>query len=282
MKNYTVLEECILIDFLKEELKYSHKEAKKKLMNGQIIINNKVITKYNFPLKKANTVTINNFDSKVTDDISIIYEDKNIIVVNKPANLLTISTVKEKEKTLYYMVSDYLKKKNKNSKVFVIHRLDKETSGIVMFAKSENIKSMYQNNWETLVKYRGYVAVVSGVLEKKEDTITQYLTENDKFMVYETNMKNGKKAVTYYKVTKQNQNYSLLDIEIKTGRKNQIRVAMKSIGHSVLGDIKYGSLDKSLKRMGLCANKLIITNPITNKDFTFEIKIPSSFIKIVR
>lgn len=277
LKNYNVNNEDILINYLVKNLHYSHKEAKKKLTNGQIVVNQKKITQYNFKLKINDIITIANFNSKLNDNIDIIYEDKNIIVVNKPSNLLTISTNKEKEKTLYYLVSSYLKKENKKAKIFVIHRLDRETSGIVMFARNEKIKNLYQNNWDSLVKYRGYIALVDGKVIKKEDTIIQYLKENEKFYVYPTNKGNGKKAITSYKVLKSNKQYSLLDIEIKTGRKNQIRVAMKSIGNSIVGDKKYGHTNKKENIFGLHANKLIIQNPITNKILTFKTDIPLAF-----
>ena len=240
MKSYIINNEIFLIDYLINELKYSHKEAKKKLVNNQVSVNDTIITKYNYLLKHNDNLIIKNFNSKINDDIKIVYEDQNIIVVDKPANLLTISTLNEKEKTLYHIVSDYLKKKNKNSKTFIVHRLDKETSGIVMFAKSEKTKKLYQDNWNTIVKYRGYVAVVEGELKTQEDIITQYLTENDNYYIYPTNSKKGKKAITCYRVLKTNKKYSLLNIEIKTGRKNQIRVAMKTIGHPIVGDYKYG------------------------------------------
>lgn len=274
MQNYSINKEDILINYLMNYLNYSHKEAKRKLANGQVFVNQKQVTQYNFKLKINDTIDITNFNSKLNDNINIIYEDKNIIVVNKPSNLLTISTNKEKEKTLYHMVSAYLKKANKNAKVFVIHRLDRQTSGIVMFAKDEKTKNLYQNNWDSLVKYRGYIALVDGQVTKKEDVIIQYLKENENFYVYSTNNKTGKKAITSYKVLKSNKKYSLLDIEIKTGRKNQIRVAMKSIGHSIIGDKKYGIDDKQSNIFGLHANKLIVQNPINNKILTFETDIP--------
>lgn len=280
MQKYIIKKETILIDYLINDLKYAHKEAKKKLTNEQILVNNKKITQYNFKLKNQDIITINNFNSKINDNIDIIYEDKNIIVVNKPSNLLTISTNKEKEKTLYYLVSQYLKKNNKNQKIFVIHRLDKETSGIVMFAKCEKIKNLYQNNWDDIVKYRGYIAVVNGIPSKKQDTIIQYLKENESLYVYPTNSKIGKKAITYYSVLKSNQKYSLLDIEIKTGRKNQIRVAMKSIGLPIVGDKKYGLLNKQINFFGLQANKLIVEDPINHKLLTFEINISEKFNKL--
>jgi 23S rRNA pseudouridine1911/1915/1917 synthase len=186
----------------------------------------------------------------------------------------------EKEKTLYHMVSEYVKVKNKNARIFVIHRLDKETSGIVMFAKSEKIKELYQNSWDDLVSYRGYMALVEGSMENKSGSIVQYLKESDDgYKVYSTNKELGKRAITFYKVVSKNDKYSLLDVEIKTGRKNQIRVAMKSLDHPVVGDHKYGSTDKVLRRLGLHAHKLIVTNPITNKEMKFETPVPREFYK---
>lgn len=279
LKNYRVNKECILMDYLTDVLKYTHKEAKRKLTNGNILVNQKQITQYNFKLNNNDIITITYFNSKLNDNINIIYEDKDIIVVNKPTNLLTISTMKEKEKTLYHIVSDYVKKQNKNVKIFIIHRLDKETSGIVMFTKSEKIKKLFQNNWDSLIKYRGYIAVVEGMVTKKNDVIIQYLKETENFYVYPTNSKLGKKAITHYKVLKTTNQYSLLDIEIKTGRKNQIRVAMQSIGHPIVGDQKYGSKTKTRKIFGLCSYKMSIQNPINKKQLNFEINIPHEFKK---
>lgn len=281
VQDYVINKEYILMDYLINNLKYTHKEAKKKLTNGNILVNQKKITQYNFGLKINDIITITNFNSKLNDNIDIIYEDKNIIVVNKPTNLLTVGTLKEKEKTLYHIVSTYLKTLNKNAKVFVIHRLDKETSGIVMFAKSEKIKKLYQDNWDSLAKYRGYVALVHGEIGKEEDTIIQFLKENNNFYVYATNDTTGKQAITYYKVLKSNKNFSLLEIEIKTGRKNQIRVAMKSINHPIVGDNKYGNDTKYTNIFGLHADKLIIKNPITNKVMTFKTDIPLTFENLV-
>ncbi len=208
--------------------------------------------------------------------LDIIYEDKNIIVVNKPAGLLTISTEKEKERTLYHEVSDYVKKSNPKAKVFIIHRLDKETSGIVVLAKNKNIKYIYQNNWDNLVVKRGYVAVVKGVLDKKEGIIKSYLKETKTLLVYSSSdKKNGKLAITNYTVIDENKNYSMLNINIKTGRKNQIRVHMKDINHPILGDMKYGK-DKA-SRLYLHANHLILINPKTKKEMEFISSVPKLF-----
>ena len=280
---YEVKEKMILIEFLERVLKKSHKDAKKLLTNKQILVNNKVNTKYNAQLNVGDIIVINNFNTSNMDSkIEILYEDKDVIVVNKPSGLLTIATENEKEKTLYHLVSEYTKKSNKNNRIFIVHRLDKETSGIVIFAKKEKIKNLYQNNWDELVLYRGYAAVLEGKLPKYRGKIIQYLKEGkDNFKVYVTDKNNGKKAVTLYKVLKENDKYTLVDIEIQTGRKNQIRVAFSSLGYPILGDHKYGSLEKT-RRLALHAYKLILINPVNKKKMDFEIKIPDDFYKKVK
>lgn len=215
--------------------------------------------------------------------LDIIYEDKGIIVVNKEHHLLTVSNEKEKEHTLYHEVSDYLKKKNPKNKVFIIHRLDKDTSGVILFAKNQNIKRLYQDNWNNLVKKRGYIAIVEGVVKEKKGTIKSYLVENSTQLVYTTkDTKLGKLAITNYEVIQNNKEYSLVNIEIITGRKNQIRVHMKEFGHPIIGDKKYDSRKNPIRRLGLHANILIIKNPITKKDMEFKAKIPKQFNSIFK
>ena len=210
--------------------------------------------------------------------LDILYEDKEILVVNKPSGILTVSTPKEKEKTLFHEVSDYVKKSNPKAKVFIIHRLDKDTSGIVVFAKNQNIKYAYQNAWDNLVIKRGYTAVVDGVLEKKKSIIKSYLKETKTLLVYSSNdKKNGKLAITNYDVVKENKRYSMLSIDIKTGRKNQIRVHIKDINHPILGDKKYGNKKSPVNRLMLHAGELVIINPKTKKKMTFVSEIPKSF-----
>lgn len=210
--------------------------------------------------------------------LDIIYEDKDIVVINKPSGLLTISTAKEKEKTLYKEVSDYVKKSNPKLKIFIVHRLDKDTSGIVIFAKNQNIKYMYQNSWDKLVLKRGYTAVVNGLLKQKNGRIKSYLKETKTLFVYSSNdKKEGKLAITDYNVIKENKKYSMLDIDIKTGRKNQIRVHMKDLGNPILGDKKYGSKKSSFNRLFLHANELVVINPKNNKKMEFKTDIPKVF-----
>lgn len=210
--------------------------------------------------------------------LDIIYEDKEILVINKPSGLLTISTEKEKERTLFHEASDYIKKSNPKAKIFIVHRLDKDTSGIVMFAKNQSVKYMYQNAWDSLVVKRGYKAVVKGKLENKKGTIKSYLKETKTLLVYSSDdKKNGKLAITDYNVIKENNIYSLLDINIKTGRKNQIRVHLNDLGHPILGDKKYGNVKSSLNRLALHSDTLIVINPKTKKQMEFNAKIPKSF-----
>ena len=212
------------------------------------------------------------------DKLNIIYEDKDIIVINKPTHLLTISTENEKERTLFHKVYLYLKKKNKNNKVFVVHRLDKDTSGLIVFAKSEIVKKKLQNNWDKSI--RNYVAVVNGNILKEKDTLRSYLKETKTLLVYSTNDKSGDLAITSYQKIMSNKEYSLLSINIKTGRKNQIRVQLNDIGHSIVGDKKYGIKKDPLRRLCLHANYLEFNHPITDKRMSFDIDIPNTFISL--
>ena len=272
MKKFEVEKEIILYDFLKEKLNNLSKNSIKNILHDEYVyVNDKCITKYDYVLKQKDIVQI-----KDSNSLDIIYEDKDILVVNKPYNLLTIATEKEKSKTLYNMVSNYVKTVNKNNKIFIIHRLDKDTSGIVMFAKSEKIKNMYQNSWNEIVKDRCYYAIVSGIMKEKEKTIKSYLKEDKNYIVHSS--KDGKLAITNYKVLKEKNNLSLLDINILTGRKNQIRVHMKENGTPILGDSKYGTKDK---RMYLHAYRLKLINPMTKKYMNFQTEIPKEFNKVI-
>ena len=218
------------------------------------------------------------------DKLDIIYEDKELIIINKPAGILTVSTDKEKEKTLFHKVYKYLKQKNKNNKVFIVHRLDRDTSGIVVFSKSEKLKFLLQHNWDNLAVERQYVAVVEGTPSDDEKELKSYLDEDKKtFRVFETKNKNkGKLEITKYKVIDSNTKFSLLKINIKTGKKNQIRVQLSSIGNPIIGDKKYNSKTNPIKRLGLHANKLVLINPITNKKMDFETDVPNEFIKVIK
>lgn len=274
MEKYIVKENEILIEFLKKMFSNLSKNSVKSLLhNEKVFVNGNMTTKYNYELNIGDVVEIR---EKIAKNIDIIYEDKDIIVINKPPGLLTVATEKEKNKTAYHLVMEYLKKKNKNNRIFIIHRLDKDTSGIIMFAKNERAKHLYQDNWNDIVKKRCYYAVIDGKMENKEGTIKSYLKENGN-MVYSVKDRSGKLAITEYKVLKERKNISLLDINLKTGRKNQIRVHMKENKTPILGDLKYGEKSKLINRLALHAYKLELVNPVTKKLLTFEINMPNEF-----
>lgn len=274
MEKYIVKENEILIEFLKKMFSNLSKNSVKSLLhNEKVFVNGNMTTKYNYELNIGDVVEIR---EKVAKNIDIIYEDKDIIVINKPSGLLTVATEKEKNKTAYHLVMEYLKKKNKNNRIFIIHRLDKDTSGIIMFAKNERAKHLYQDNWNDIVKKRCYYAVIDGKMQNKEGTIKSYLKENGN-MVYSVKDRSGKLAITEYKVLKERKNISLLDINLKTGRKNQIRVHMKENKTPILGDLKYGEKSKLINRLALHAYKLELVNPVTKKLLTFEINMPNEF-----
>ncbi len=207
--------------------------------------------------------------------LDILYEDKYLIAVNKEAKMLTIASEIEKEKTLYHLVSEYVKKKNKKNKIFIIHRLDYDTSGIVLFAKDQNIKEVMQENWSNV--RRNYLAVVTGVVKKNHDVIKSYLKETKTLLTYSTK-NGGKLALTEYTVIKRDKEHSLLSINLLTGRKNQIRVQLKDIGNPIVGDNKYGT--EKYKYMLLDANELEFKHPVTKENILISKKIPKYFINV--
>lgn len=214
--------------------------------------------------------------------LKILHEDREIIVVDKSAGLLTIGTDKEKRRTAFYVLTDYVRKgcaKSRN-RVFIVHRLDQDTSGVLIFAKTEEARTFLQENWENTQKK--YLAVVHGRLEKKEDVITSYLTENSAHFVHSTSDRTkGRLSHTAYKVLKETREYSLLEIELLTGRKNQIRVHLAEMGHPVVGDWKYGKKDKVHKRLALHARSITFKHPSTGRTRTFEAGVPEYFEQLV-
>lgn len=277
MKKYQVKKDILLMDFL---LNYYNKKNVKNLLKYKLVmVNENIISQFDFPLKIEDIVIVNKKEDN-KHNLEIIYEDKELIVINKPSGLLSISGGNEKENTAYHLVGEYLRNKNKKAKVFVVHRLDKDTSGILMFAKNEEIKNKLQNNWNKIVYKRGYLAIIEGKLKKKSGTIKNYLDESKTQMVYITNNKKGKLAITNYHVLKETRYNSLVEIFLDTGRKNQIRVHMQSLGHSIVGDKKYGATTNPIKRMGLHSHIFAFVHPDTKKKMIFEAGFPEEFKKI--
>lgn len=275
-----------LLDFLYEKLpNKSANKVKSILAHGLVTVGGVSTTKYDFPVREGQTVLIKKYVPQASVEnelLNIIYEDSDIIVINKPAGLLTIATEKEKLLTAYHFVTDYVRMSNPDNRIFIIHRLDRDTSGVVLFAKTEEIKLAFQEKWDELVKFRGYYAIAEGVFEEKSGRIQSWLKETKTHVVYSSGIKgDGKEAITQYKVIKESSEYSMLDIQLETGRKNQIRVQLKDIGHCVIGDKKYGAKTNPLRRLGLHAYKLEVIHPFTEEMLSFEAKADKKFFAFV-
>lgn len=212
----------------------------------------------------------------------ILHEDRDILVVDKPAGLLTVSTETEKARTAYFALTDYVRKGNAKSRnrIFIVHRLDRETSGVLVFAKSEDAKLRLQGQWDETEKK--YLAIVHGKLSKKADTITSYLAENAAHMVYSTpDPTKGKLARTAYRVLKDTKHLSLLEVNLLTGRKHQIRVHLAGIGHAIVGDRKYGKGNEPGALLALHARSISFKHPFSGRLVTFTTEIPRYFTQLV-
>lgn len=276
---YNIDKEYDLIDYLQKQGLAKNK-VKTYIKLGFIFVNNKKITKLPYTLKKEDQLVIRK-QEKVDTNLNIIYEDNNYLIIDKEAGLLTISTSnanKASEDTLYRRVREYLNKKHEYC--FIVNRIDKETSGLVVFAKNQDLKDKLQNNWNNIVKKRGYIAVVSGKIEK-DGRIDNYLYEDKLTFTHSTKF-GGKRAITNYKVIKSNEKYTMLDVNLETGRKNQIRVHMTEMNHPIVGDKKYYSKDNSLKKLALHHYEISLLDPITNKLITFKSNVPNEFYTLFK
>ena len=280
-REFIVSHECELLDFLFETHPGQSKNSVKSLLtNHHVTIEGSPVSQFNLKLYKGDTVIIFKQPVRkvVRSKLPIIFEDDHIIVINKPSGLLSIASDNEKKSTAYRILSDYVQQKDKHNRVFVVHRLDEDTSGVLMIAKDKETQEKYQDNWNELVSKRGYYAIVDGILDKKQGTITSYLKKNAQNMMYSSKKPgDGQYSVTHYKVIKEKDDYSLLDVNIDSGRKNQIRVHLGDIGHNVVGDDKYGNPTNPIKRLGLHAYELDIKNPYTGKVMKFKAPIPKEF-----
>lgn len=261
----------------------SRNSVKSILARGQVSVDDNPTTKHNYQLKQGQTISIlkNKVAAKVNklSGLSIIYEDKDIIVINKESGLLSIASAKEKDLTAHSQLIDYVRIDNPKNRIFIVHRLDRDTSGVMVFAKNEMIKRDLQDNWKSVVKERTYMALVEGPVKKLKDTITSWLRESKTLVMYSSfKAGDGVHAVTHYQTVQSNAYYSLLKVNLETGKKNQIRVHMKDIGHPVVGDKKYGANTNPIGRLGLHASVLAFEHPKTKKLLRFEAAAPEAFI----
>ncbi len=282
-----VVTECSgLLDFLTLKLtNHSRNNIKSLLTHRQVNVDGRVVTQHDFPLKEEQTVRIVRSvirGQKEKDVLQILYEDADLIVINKPAGLLAIADNKNGV-SAYHLLTDYVRRANPKARIFIVHRLDRDTSGVLMFAKNEKLKLALQDNWGGLVTQRGYVAIVEGRLKEKSGRIRSWLKETKTLLVYSSpKAGDGLEAITNYQVINETPDYSLLNIQLETGRKNQIRVHMKELGHSVVGDTKYGARTNPLKRLGLHAHKLEFRHPFANQVLCFETEVPENFKALIK
>lgn len=281
-----VSEENTLLNFLFASLPQQSKTSVKSLLSHrQVAVNGRVTTQFDTLLQKGDKITIG-FDKNhkpfYHSQLKIVYEDTSLLVVEKAAGLLSMATEHIREKTAYHILSNYVKQNDPHSRIFILHRLDRDTSGLMMFAKNQEVQEKLQNNWENAIIERKYIAVVEGNLPQNEGTIRSYIRENSAFFVHTSTKKEGKLSITRYKVIKRNLRYSLVQLELETGRKNQIRVHMQAQGCPITGDKKYGARYNPLNRLALHAFKLCFIHPLTGEKLNFETGIPSRFNFLVK
>ena len=287
MTRLKVSEATQLMDFLLAKMGGMSRSSVKSLLgHRQVTVNEKVVTQFDYMLKAADSVVINSTRGNVElvhPKLRIIFEDSDLIVVEKKEGLLTVTTGRESETTAFLILKNYVKKSSTRNKIYTVHRLDRETSGVILFAKHSDAQHILRDNWHEIVTKRVYVAVVEGKVEKESDRIVSWLTENEISLKISSSRTDngGKEAITNYRVIKSNDEFSLLEIELETGRKNQIRVHMESIGHPIVGDRKYGSTT-TIGRLALHARVLEFYHPMTSEPLHFETPVPREFLKVFR
>lgn len=263
----------------------SRTSVKSLLAHRQVMVNSKINTQFNLELQPNDLITVQSGRGNIElnhPKLRIIFEDAYLIVVEKKEGLLTVSTGDSDETTAFSILKTHVKKSSPQNRIYVVHRLDRETSGVIMFAKNKEVQLTLQENWHRIITRRIYVALVEGKVEKEQDTIVTWLTENEKSLkIYSSNTDNGgQQATTHYRCVKSNENFSLLEIELETGRKNQIRVHMQGIGHPIVGDKKYGADQSPISRLGLHARLLAFYHPVTTEIVSFETPVPRNFLNL--
>ena len=277
--------EAKLLEFLcKSFPDRSRKSIKSLIEQKQVMILDQIVTRFDYPLAPGMDVIIlkkKPVQNMTLRKMNLLYEDEHLLVIEKSAGLLSVATARENEETAFSILKSYVSKIHHRAELCVVHRLDRDTSGIMMFARSKEIQQKLQDNWEKAVTKRIYYAVVEGHVKNAEGEIVSSLKESKSLMVYSSKTPgDGQKAVTRYRVLKSNGRYSLLEVSLQTGRKNQIRVHLQDMGHSIVGDKKYGAATNPLGRLGLHAGILEFFHPATGKRMHFETPVPAVLEKM--
>lgn len=281
-----VKENTTLLPFLIGNLrKMSRDNVKSLLRNKQVTVNGQPVTQFNHELHPADKIVITGERLAygiLLRNMKIVYEDEHIIVIDKNAGLLSMASDNEKYLTAYNILSNYVKLQKPSNKIFIVHRLDRDTSGLMMFARSEKVQSRLQKDWQNMVTARTYTALVEGEVTEPEGTVKSFIFESKALVMHSSqNPAKGNLAITMFKTLKTNKDYSLLSVTLKTGKKNQIRLHMQEMGHSIAGDKKYGATGNPIGRLGLHASVLAFIHPVTGKELRFESRVPAKFRRLV-
>ncbi len=279
-----VKENGMLMQFLLQNLTQKNRDNIKSLLRKkQVWVNGQAISQFNHLLQPGHQVVIKWDQAAVGElyrDLRIVFEDDYLIVIDKQAGLLSISAGRE-HTTAYGILSQHVKLQNPTNKIFIVHRLDRDTSGLMIFAKNEEVQSALQRGWQSDIRERTYVALVEGMVDRAEGSITSYLYESKAYIMYSSqDPDKGELAITHFRTLKSNKDFSLLQVNLETGKKNQIRVHMQDIGHSIVGDKKYGATGNPVGRLGLHACVLSFIHPGTGQTMHFESKIPARFLRL--
>lgn len=278
--HYVVNSEAPLLEWLLANLKGSKSKIKSTLQGRGIKVDGKTVTQFDFPLKAGMKISVSK--SKRNDFfksryVKIVYEDRYLIVVEKAVGILSMAAG-HSSLNVKRVLDDYLRKSGQKCSAHVVHRLDRDTSGLLVYAKDIETEQILEHNWHEIVYDRRYIAVVSGEMEEDEGTISSWLRDNAAYITYSSPVDNGGKyAVTHFRVLNRTTEHSLVEYKLETGRKNQIRVHSADMGHPVCGDVKYGNGDDPIHRLCLHAYVLCFWHPITRERMEFETLIPTSF-----
>lgn len=283
---FKVNEETELLAFVMKAMNgLSRNRAKALLVNRLVLVDNIITTHALTKLYPGQVVQLDRSKQKMSfksNDLGVVYEDPYLLVIDKRAGLLSMSN-NTRQQTVQGVLNRYLEKGGSRCTSHLVHRLDRDTSGLMVYAKDVMTQRSLIEGWQQLVTDRRYVALVSGELENPKGVIRSWLTEDKHFVTHSSPVNNGGKyAVTHYNVLRSSNGYSLVELELETGRKNQIRVHLSDMGHPIVGDFKYGSSDEGLQRLGLHAYLLAFRHPVTGKYLRFETPVPDSFERMLR
>lgn len=283
--HYEVDSDGCLLEWLLAHLKASRSKVKATLQGRGVKVNGKVVTQFDFPLRAGMRVSVS--QSKRNDKfksryVRIVYEDRWLVVVEKNIGILSMAAG-HKSLNVKSVLDDYFKRTGQKCRAHVVHRLDRDTSGLMVYAKDMDTEQKLEHNWHEIVYDRRYVAVVSGEMEPDEGTMASWLKDNKAYVTYSSPVDNGGKyAVTHFHVLARTTEHSLVEFQLETGRKNQIRVHSADVGHPVCGDVKYGNGDDPLHRLCLHAFMLYFWHPQTRERMEFESMIPTQFWQLFK